>query len=89
MPARTHATPRMTRQEYLQCLEKLGLKQNAKATAEALGISLRTCQRCATDGAVPPTVAVLGFGVKFADQIGGKFGGVRHLIARVHTASQP
>ena len=50
----------MTKTQYLQALKKLDLTPAGKATAEALGLSLRQCQRLASgDSPVPETVAKL------------------------------
>ena len=42
----------MTTEQYLAALKKLGLTPASKATAKALGLSLRQCQRIAA-GAKP------------------------------------
>lgn len=44
----------MTREEYLTALRKLKLTPAGKATAAALGLSLRHCQRIAAGRAVVP-----------------------------------
>lgn len=50
----------MTTIQYLIALEKLGLKPASKATAEALGLSLRQCMRIAAGKCgVPGPVAKL------------------------------
>lgn len=50
----------MTTKQYLAALQKLGLTRVGKATAEALGLSLRQCQRIAMGQApVPKPVAKL------------------------------
>jgi hypothetical protein len=50
----------MTSKQYLAALHKLGLSPSGKATAEALGLSLRQCQRIAAgESAVPEPVAKL------------------------------
>ena len=50
----------MTNKQYLDALKKLGLTPSGKATARALGLSLRQCQRIAAgDCEVPETVALL------------------------------
>lgn len=50
----------MTNQAYLRALKKLGLAPHSKATAAALGVTLRTVQRYALDEqAVPRTVELL------------------------------
>lgn len=47
----------MTKTQYLAALKKLDLTPSGKATAEALGISLRQCQRIAAGkAAIPPTI---------------------------------
>jgi hypothetical protein len=48
----------MTRLEYLAALRKLGLTPHGKATARALGLSLRQCQRIAAG--VSPVPRPLG-----------------------------
>ncbi len=49
----------MTTHQYLAALKKLGLTPAGKATAEALGLSLRQCQRIAAGARVPEPVAKL------------------------------
>lgn len=50
----------MTTKQYLAALAKLGLTPAGKATAAALGLSLRQCQRIAAGRApVPEPVAIL------------------------------
>jgi hypothetical protein len=50
----------MTRLEYLAALRKLGLTPHGQATARALGLSLRQCQRIAAGvSPVPNPVAKL------------------------------
>lgn len=50
----------MTTKQYLAALAKLGLLPSGKATAAALGLSLRQCQRIAAGhAAVPGPVAKL------------------------------
>jgi hypothetical protein len=50
----------MTTKQYLAALNKLGLTTSAQATAAALGLSLRQCQRIAAGASpVPPTLALL------------------------------
>ena len=44
----------MTRTQYLAALKQLGLTPAGKATAEALGLSVRQCQRLAADQAGIP-----------------------------------
>ena len=59
-PARTRGDHAMTNKQYLDALKKLGLTPSGKATARALGLSLRQCQRIAAgDCDVPETVALL------------------------------
>ena len=49
----------MTTEQYLRALKRLGLTPAGKATAAALGLSLRQCQRIAAGADVPQTVALL------------------------------
>lgn len=50
----------MTNRQYLSALKQLDLTPASQATAEALGLSLRQCQRIAAgDSAVPEPVAKL------------------------------
>jgi len=50
----------MTTKQYLAALKKLGLKPSARETAEALGLSVRQCQRIAAERcSVPEPVAKL------------------------------
>jgi hypothetical protein len=50
----------MTTKQYLAALKKLGLTPSGKATAEALGLSLRQCQRVAAGSVpVPEPVAII------------------------------
>jgi hypothetical protein len=49
----------MTTKQYLAALHKLGLTPSGKATAEALGLSLRQCQRYAAGSPIPETLAKL------------------------------
>lgn len=50
----------MTTKQFLAALKSLGLTPAGKATAEALGLSLRQCQRIAAGGSgVPESVAKL------------------------------
>jgi hypothetical protein len=49
----------MTTKQYLAALKKLGLTPASKATAAALGISLRHGQRIAAGAPVPAPVALL------------------------------
>lgn len=59
-PARTRGAPTMTTNQYLAALKKLGLSPSGRGTAEALGLSLRQCQRIAAgDSPVPDTLAKL------------------------------
>lgn len=59
-PARARGTAAMTTEQYLRALKKLGLTPSGKATAEALGVSVRQCQKYAAgEVLVPPTVAKL------------------------------
>lgn len=44
----------MTTEDYLRMLKKLKLTPSGKATAEALGLSLRHCQRIAAGKAIVP-----------------------------------
>lgn len=50
-----------TQKQYLAALRKLGLTTASKATAAALGLSLRQCQRIANDAstAVPGPIGRL------------------------------
>lgn len=51
------AESNMTTAQYLAALKKLDLSPSGKQTAEALGLSLRQCQRIASgDSAVPGPV---------------------------------
>jgi hypothetical protein len=43
----------MNTKQYLAALKKLGLQPHSKATAAALGISLRQCQRYANGTQLP------------------------------------
>ena len=50
----------MTTKEYLAAIKKLGLLPSGKATAKALGLSVRQCQRIAAgESQVPGPVALL------------------------------
>lgn len=49
----------MTTKQYLAALKKLALTPAGQATAAALGLSLRQCQRIAAGGPVPEPVALL------------------------------
>ena len=49
----------MTTKQYLAALRRLDLTPAGKATAEALGLSLRQCQRIAAGAPVPGPVAKL------------------------------
>lgn len=49
----------MTTRQYLAALKKLGLTPSGQATAVALGLSLRQCQRIAAGDPVPDTLAKL------------------------------
>lgn len=50
----------MTRDQYLNALSQLGLSSSARATALALGLSVRQCQRLAAGHSpVPEPVAIL------------------------------
>lgn len=50
----------MTTKQYLSALKQLGLTRASKATAAALGVTVRQCQRYADgDQDVPETVALL------------------------------
>lgn len=50
----------MTTKQYLAALKKLDLTPSGKATAAALGLSLRQCQRIASgESSVPGAVALL------------------------------
>lgn len=50
----------MTTKQYLAALKRLDLTPAGKATAAALGLSLRQCQRIAAgESPVPTTVALL------------------------------
>lgn len=49
----------MTTKQYLAALKKLGLTPSGKATAAALGLTVRQCQRYAAGQDVPATVALL------------------------------
>jgi hypothetical protein len=49
----------MTTKQYLAALKKLGLTPSGKATAAALGLTVRQCQRYAAGQAIPQTVALL------------------------------
>lgn len=53
----SEATPgedTMTTKQYLAALKSLGLTPSGKATSEALGLSLRQCQRIAAGEAAVP-----------------------------------
>jgi hypothetical protein len=58
-PARTRGAVTMTTKQYLAALKKLGLSPASKATADALGLSVRQCQRVAAGQPVPETLAKL------------------------------
>lgn len=59
-PARTRGAATMTNKQYLDTLKKLGLTPAGQQTAQALGLSLRQCQRIAAgDSPVPETLAKL------------------------------
>lgn len=59
-PERTRGKTTMTTKQYLAALKKLGLTPSGKATAAALGLTLRQCQRLAAgDQKVSATVALL------------------------------
>lgn len=59
-PARARGTSTMTTEQYLRALKKLGLSVAGKPTSEALGVSVRQCQKYAAgDVAIPETVAKL------------------------------
>lgn len=50
----------MTAKQYHAALKRLGLTPSSKATAAALGLTVRQCQRYAAgDQAVPQTVKLL------------------------------
>lgn len=49
----------MTTDQYLRALARLKLTPAARATAAALGLSLRQCQRLAAGDPVSQTVALL------------------------------
>jgi len=49
----------MTTKQYLSALRKLGLTPAGKATATALGLSLRQCQRIAAGAKIPKPVYLL------------------------------
>ena len=49
----------MTTLQYLKALKRLDLTPAGKATAAALGWTVRQCQRYAAGQAVPQTVALL------------------------------
>lgn len=50
----------MTNRQYLAALKRLNLTPSGKATAAALGLSLRQCQRIGAGQApVPQTLALL------------------------------
>jgi hypothetical protein len=50
----------MTTKQYLAALKLLGLTPSGRATAQALGLSLRQCQRIAAgESEVPGSVAKL------------------------------
>lgn len=49
----------MTTKQYLAALKTLGLTTSGNATAQALGLSLRQCQRIAAGAPVPEPVAIL------------------------------
>ena len=59
-PARTRGTHTMTKNQYLAALKKLDLSPASRATAAALGLTVRQCQRLAAgDSPIPETVALL------------------------------
>lgn len=49
----------MTTKQYLAALKKLDLTPAGQATAKALGLSLRQCQRISAGAPVPEPVALL------------------------------
>lgn len=49
----------MNRKAYLAALEKLGLTPASMSTAEALGVTLRQCQRYAAGEPIRQTVVLL------------------------------
>ena len=49
----------MTTKQYLAALKKLGLSPSAKATGEALGLTVRQCQRYAAGDRISATVELL------------------------------
>jgi hypothetical protein len=49
----------LTTKQYLAALMRLGLTPASKATAKALGLSVRHCQRLAAGAPVPEPVALL------------------------------
>ncbi len=49
----------MTTKQYIAALKKLGLTPAAQATGDALGLSVRQCQRIAAGSQVPETLALL------------------------------
>lgn len=49
----------MTKKQYLAALKKLGLTPSGKATAAALGLTVRQCQRYAAGTPVTPMLALL------------------------------
>jgi hypothetical protein len=49
----------LTTKQYLRALKKLGLTHASKATAAALGVTVRQCQRYADGDPIPETIALL------------------------------
>lgn len=49
----------MTTKQYLAALKRLALTPSGKATAAALGLTVRQCQRYAAGDAVPRPVVLL------------------------------
>jgi hypothetical protein len=49
----------MTTKQYLAALKKLGLTPASKATAAALGVSLRQAQYYAAGKPIPETIAII------------------------------
>ena len=49
----------MNQIQYLDALKSLGLTPSGKATAAALGLSLRHCQRIAAGAIIPKTLELL------------------------------
>jgi hypothetical protein len=49
----------VTTRQYLAALKRLGLTPAGQATAAALGVTVRQCQRYAAGEAVTETVAIL------------------------------